>query len=91
MYHGGSGYEKAPTVTITGDDSTSATATATITGGVVTSITVTGIGFGYTTTPTVTLTGGMNDGSAPSDPAKAYANLGNDLVRDLTQQSSSTG
>jgi len=83
VYHGGSGYEKAPTVTITGDDSTSATATATITGGVVTSITVTGIGFGYTTTPTVTLTGGMNDGSAPSDPAKAYANLGNDLVRDF--------
>ena len=83
VYHGGSGYEKAPTVTITGDDSTSATATATITGGVVTSITVTGVGFGYTTTPTVTLTGGMNDGSAPSDPAKAYANLGNDLVRDF--------
>jgi len=50
---------------------------------VVTSITVTGIGFGYSTTPTVTLTGGMNDGSAPSDPAKAYANLGNDLVRDF--------
>jgi hypothetical protein len=83
VYHGGSGYEKAPTVTITGDDSTTATATATITGGVVTSITVTGIGFGYSTTPTVTLTGGMNDGSAPSDPAKAYANLGNDLVRDF--------
>ena len=83
VYHGGSGYEKAPTVTITGDDSTTATATATVTGGVVTSITVTGIGFGYSTTPTVTLTGGMNDGSAPSDPAKAYANLGNDLVRDF--------
>ena len=83
VYHGGSGYEVAPTVTITGDDSTTATATATITGGVVTSITVTGIGFGYSTTPTVTLTGGMNDGSAPSDPAKAYANLGNDLVRDF--------
>ena len=83
VYHGGSGYEVAPTVTITGDDSTSATATATIYGGVVTSITLTGIGFGYSTTPTVTLTGGMIDGSAPSDPAKAYANLGNDLVRDF--------
>ena len=83
VYHGGSGYEKAPTVTITGDDSTTATATATITAGVVTSITVTGIGFGYSTTPTVTLTGGMNDGTEPADPAKAYANLGNDLVRDF--------
>ena len=81
--HGGSGYEKAPTVTITGDDSTSATATAVLTGGVVTSITVDGIGFGYSTTPTVTITGGMDDGSAPSDPATAYANLGNDLVRDF--------
>jgi len=57
VYHGGSGYQKAPTVTITGDDSTSATATATISGGVVTAINVTGVGFGYTTTPTVTLTG----------------------------------
>ncbi len=83
VYHGGSGYEKAPTVTITGDDSTSATATATLVAGVVTAITVTGVGFGYSTTPTVTITGGMNDGSAPSDPAKAYANLGNDLVRDF--------
>ena len=83
VYHGGSGYEKAPTVTITGDDSTTATATATVTGGVVTAITVTGVGFGYSTTPTVTLTGGMDDGSAPADPAKAYANLGNDLVRDF--------
>ena len=54
-----------------------------LTGGVVTSITVDGIGFGYSTTPTVTITGGMDDGSAPSDPATAYANLGNDLVRDF--------
>jgi hypothetical protein len=84
VYAGGSGYEKAPTVTISGGGGTTqATATATVTGGVVTSITVTGIGFGYTTTPTVTLTGGMNDGTAPSDAAKAYANLDNDLVRDL--------
>ena len=83
VYHGGTGYVKAPTVTITGDDSTSATATATIDGGAVTSITVTGIGFGYTTTPTITITGGLADGSTPSDVAKAYANLDNDLVRDL--------
>ncbi len=83
VYHGGSGYEVPPTVTITGDDSTSATATATVSAGAVTSITVTGIGFGYTTTPTVTITGGKADGSTPSDVAKAYANLGNDLVRDF--------
>jgi len=83
VYYGGSGYEKAPTVTITGDDSTSATATATVSGGAVTGITVTGIGFGYSTTPTVTITGGKFDGSTPSDVAKAYANLDNDLVRDF--------
>ena len=83
VFYGGSGYEVAPTVTITGDDSTSATATATVSGGAVTSITVTGIGFGYSTTPTVTITGGKADGSTPSDVAKAYANLGNDLVRDF--------
>jgi len=83
VFYGGSGYEVAPTVTITGDDSTSATATATITDGSVTSITVTGIGFGYSTTPTVTITGGKADGSTPTDVAKAYANLGNDLVRDF--------
>jgi hypothetical protein len=83
VFHGGSGYEVAPTVTITGDDSTSATATATISAGAVTSITVTGIGFGYSTTPTVTITGGKADGSTPSDVAKAYANLDNDLVRDF--------
>ena len=81
--HGGSGYVNTPIVTITGDDSTSATATATIDGGQVTSITVTGVGFGYSTTPTVTITGGLADGSTPTDVAKAYANLDNDLVRDL--------
>ena len=83
VYHGGSGYVKVPTVTITGDDSTTATATATIAGGKVTAITVTGVGFGYSTTPTITITGGLADGSTPSDVAKAYVNLGNDLVRDF--------
>ena len=81
--HGGSGYVKAPTVTITGDDSTSATATATIGGGAVTGITVTGVGFGYSTTPTITITGGLADGTTPTDVAKAYVNLNNDLVRDF--------
>jgi hypothetical protein len=81
--HGGSGYVKAPTVTITGDDSTTATATATISGGAVTAITVTGVGFGYSTTPTITITGGLDNGATPTDVAKAYVNLGNDLVRDF--------
>jgi len=62
---------------------TAATATAIIQGGVVTKINVTGIGANYTATPTVVLSGGMKDGTTPSDPAKAYANLGNDLVRDF--------
>jgi len=86
VYHGGSGYETPPTVSITVDDSsteTAATATAIVQDGVVTKITVTGIGSNYIKTPTVVLTGGKADGSAPSDPAKAYANLNNDLVREF--------
>ena len=62
---------------------TAATATATIRGGAVTKITVTGIGANYTATPTVLLSGGKTDGTTPTDTAKAYANLNNDLVRDF--------
>jgi len=62
---------------------TAATATATVVGGTVTKITVTGIGANYTSTPMVVLTGGADDGSTPSDTARAYANLNNDLVRDI--------
>jgi len=62
---------------------TTATATATVVGGTVTKITVTGIGANYTSTPMVVLTGGTDDGSTPSDTARAYANLNNDLVRDI--------
>ena len=62
---------------------TAATATATIQAGVVTKITVTGIGANYTATPTVVISGGKEDGSTPTDTAKAYANLNNDLVRDF--------
>ena len=32
----------------------------------------------------VVITGGADDGSTPTDTAKAYANLNNDLVRDMT-------
>ena len=62
---------------------TAATATAIVQNGAVTKITVTGIGANYTTTPIVVLSGGMKDGTAPTDAAKAYANLNNDLVRDF--------
>jgi hypothetical protein len=62
---------------------TAATATAIIQNGAVTKVNVTGIGANYTTTPTIVLSGGKNDGSTPTDTAKAYANLNNDLVRDF--------
>jgi len=62
---------------------TAATATATVVDGKVTKITITSIGASYTSTPMVVLTGGATDGSTPSDTAIAYANLHNDLVRDI--------
>ena len=62
---------------------TAATATAIIQGGAVTKINVTGIGANYTSTPSVVLSGGKTDGTTPTDTAKAYANLNNDLVRDF--------
>ena len=62
---------------------THATATAIISGGKVTKINLVTAGAGYDATPTVILSGGTSDGSAPTDAAKIYANLGNDLVRDF--------
>ena len=44
---------------------------------------MTGIGANYTATPMVVITGGADDGSTPTDTARAYANLNNDLVRDI--------
>ena len=64
-------------------DTSQATATATVSDGVVTKITLTSGGKNYTTTPAVILQGGKLDGSAPDNPAKLYANLENDLVRDF--------
>lgn len=65
--HRGSGYTSAPTVTLTG----SATATATINAnsGQLESITITNAGSGYTSPPTITFSGGGGSG------AKAYAIL----------------
>tara|TARA_A100001015_G_scaffold231170_1_gene261693 strand:+ start:210 stop:13220 length:13011 start_codon:yes stop_codon:yes gene_type:complete len=62
---------------------TAATATATIQNGAVTKITVTGAGANYTATPVVVISGGLTNGNTPTDTAKAYANLENDLVRDF--------
>jgi len=62
---------------------TAATATATVVNGAVTKITVTSNGANYTVTPRVVITGGTDDGSTPTDTARAYANLNNNLVRDI--------
>ena len=64
-------------------NSTTAKATATIQSGKVTRIILTDTGANYTATPTVILTGGLKTGGTPTDTAKAYANLNNDLVRDF--------
>ncbi len=63
---------------------TQATATASIRNGSVTRITVLTPGSNYTATPTVVLIGGAADGTTPANTAKAYANLQNDLVRDVS-------
>ena len=62
---------------------TTAKATAIIQDGKVTKILLTDTGANYTSTPTVILTGGLKLGGTPTDTAKAYANLSNDLVRDF--------
>ena len=62
---------------------THATATAVVRDGSVTKINLLTAGSGYTATPEILLTGGASDGSTPTDTAKAYANLNNDLVRDI--------
>ena len=62
---------------------THATATAVVRDGSVTKINLLTAGSGYTASPEILLTGGASDGSTPTDTAKAYANLNNDLVRDI--------
>ena len=64
-------------------DTTAATATAYVSGGKITKVTLLTKGSNYVTTPAIILTGGKNDGTAPSDAGKLYANLNNDLVRDI--------
>jgi hypothetical protein len=62
LTNGGSGYTSAPTVVMTGTNTTIATATSTISASV-TSIAVTANGSGYTSAPTVTFTGGGGSGA----------------------------
>lgn len=57
--NGGSGYTSAPTVTVGGN----ATATATVSGGRVTAITVTFAGFNYLSPPSISFTGGGGSGA----------------------------
>lgn len=64
-------------------DNTQATATAIIQNGSVTRIRLLTPGSNYTATPRVVLTGGGAGGITPADAARAYANLRNDLVRDI--------
>jgi hypothetical protein len=60
-----------------------ATATAVVRSGSVVKITLLTNGSNYTATPTVVLTGGRENGVTPADTARAYANLKNDVVRDI--------
>lgn len=69
---GGSSYETAPTVVITGGGGTGATATATVSGGVVTSITITNEGSGFTSAPTISFTGGGGSGATASAILNAF-------------------
>ena len=64
-------------------DNTQATAMAIIQGGSVTGIRLLTPGKNYTATPTVVLTGGGAGGTTPANFARAYANLTNDVVRDI--------
>jgi len=65
-------------------DVTQATARAVISGGAVSRIVVLTNGKNYTSTPRVIITGGGLNGNTPLDSARAYANLRNDLVRDIS-------
>ena len=64
-------------------DTLQATARAIISGGKVSKIEVLTAGSNYTATPTVVITGGGENNNTPSTPARAYAVLKNDAVRDI--------
>jgi len=68
---GGTGYNNAPTVSISGGGGTGATATATVYSGAITGYTITNKGSGYTSVPTVTITPHASDTSATGATASA--------------------
>jgi predicted lipoprotein len=81
VFDGGIGYTSAPKVEIipaVGDTGVGATAEAFISMGRVSEVLVTNPGSGYTVTPLVVFSGG---GSAELTPARAYARLSNNKVR----------
>ena len=77
---GGSGYTKAPTITITGDG-VGATAVATLDSDRVSTITVSNGGDGYTYAPTVTISAPEKD---KGDLAKATAVISSNTITDNT-------
>ena len=60
---GGTGYNSAPAVALTGGGGSGATAIATVTGGAVTGVTITNKGAGYTSAPTLAFSGGAGTGA----------------------------
>ena len=75
---GGTGYQSAPQIIITGGGGSGATAIAYISNGAVSEIEVTNAGSGYTSSPTITFLGG---GSSVTQSAVAAARLSNGKIR----------
>jgi hypothetical protein len=75
---GGTGYGSTPTLDVEGDG-TGATATATLTGGVITGITVTGVGSGYSYARVV-ISGGSPSTAADIAPVISPVSLGRELA-----------
>ena len=73
----GTGYNNAPTVSITGGGGTGATATAQVFSGVITGYTITNKGTGFITTPTVTITPNALDTTATGGVATAVLDSAN--------------
>lgn len=78
IVNGGSGYSSAPTLAVEGDGA-GATATCTIDGGVVDSISVTGVGSGYTYARVV-VSGGSPSTAATIAPVLAPVSLGREIA-----------
>jgi hypothetical protein len=81
--NGGSGYTEIPLVeiiTAPNDTGRGATAVAYIAAGKISNIIITNPGQGYTATPTVIINGG---GNTDLSQARAYAQLGNSVIRNM--------